>query len=56
MGVDLRGRHINMPKQILHAANIGPALEQMGGKTVAQRVGVTRLFNRAWRAAPRTAN
>ena len=38
VGVDLRGRHINMPKQILHGANVRPALEQMSGKTVAQRV------------------
>src|SRR5262249_36788501 len=33
----------NMAKQILYAANVGPALEQMRGKTVAQGVGGNAL-------------
>ena|SRR5947209_16893074 len=37
--VNLRRCHIHVPKQILHAANVGPALKQMGGKAMAQRMG-----------------
>ncbi len=39
MGVDHRGRYILVTQQGLDGPNIGAALEKMGGKTVAERVG-----------------
>ena len=38
MGVDLRCRDIGMPEQLLYGAQIGPALQQMRGKGVAQHM------------------
>ena len=38
MRIDLGGRDIAMPKHLLDCAQIGTALEQMGGKAVSQRV------------------
>jgi hypothetical protein len=35
MGIDHGGRHIGVPEQILHRADIGARLQQMGGKGVA---------------------
>jgi len=37
--IDLRRRHIHMPEQILDAADIRPALQQVRGETVPQRMG-----------------
>src|SRR4051794_762464 len=36
--VDLRGRHRRVPEQFLHDADVGPAVEQVGGERVPQRV------------------
>ncbi len=38
VGINLRGRHVRMPKQILDAADIGPAFQQVRGETVPQRM------------------
>ena len=39
VGIDLRGRHVHMAEQVLDAADIGPAFQQVRGKTVPQRMG-----------------
>jgi hypothetical protein len=41
VGVDGGGGNIGMPQQQLHHAQVGPVVEQVGGKGVAQRVRVT---------------
>ena len=55
VGIDLRRRHVHVPKQVLDAADIGPAFQQVRGETVPQRMGrdplvelslVRRLTNR----------
>ena len=39
VGIDLRRRHVHMPEQVLDAADIGPAFQQVRGETVPQRMG-----------------
>jgi hypothetical protein len=39
MGVDGGGGDVGMPQQHLHGAQVGPVVDQMRGKCVAQRVG-----------------
>ena len=39
MGINLRSGDIGMAQKGLHAAQIGPAIDQMGGKGVPQHVG-----------------
>jgi hypothetical protein len=39
MGVDGGGGDVGMAQQHLHRAQVGPVVEQMRGKGVAQRVG-----------------
>ena len=34
MGVDLRGHQALVTQQLLHAADVGAAVEQVGGKAV----------------------
>jgi hypothetical protein len=41
--VNLSSGNIRMPKHHLHGAKIGPAIEQMRGKTVPQRVWLQGL-------------
>src|SRR5688572_12982547 len=36
--IDLRRDQALMAQQLLHAANVGPAIEQVRGETMAQRV------------------
>ena len=38
MGMDHRGRHVGMPEQLLHGANVVVGLQQVGGKTMPQRM------------------
>ena len=40
MRVDLRGRYIGMPQDFLQHAQVGTARKHVGGKRVAQRVGM----------------
>ena len=37
--VDLRGFETFVPQEFLNASNIRPAVKQMSGKTVSERVG-----------------
>ena len=39
VGVDLRGGKAGMAKERLHAAEVGPAIQEVGGKSMAQFVG-----------------
>ena len=39
MGVDLRGHKTFVAEEFLDAADVGPAVEKMSGKTVAQGMG-----------------
>ena len=55
MRINLRGAHILMSEQILHRANVRSSFQQMRGKTCRNTCGVTRLSNRARRAACRMA-
>ena len=43
MRVPLGGREVGVAEHLLHRAEIGPALEQMGGERVAQQVRVDAL-------------
>lgn len=38
MGVNLRGGHIAMPQEILHAADVHARFQQVGGKRMAERM------------------
>ena len=38
MGVNLRGRNVGMAEQRLHHAEVGPVLQQMTGKSMAQHM------------------
>src|SRR5215207_6236984 len=38
MGVDLRRRYGRVPKQLLHGSQIGPGIEEVRRKRVAERV------------------
>jgi hypothetical protein len=38
VGVDLRGGEVLVTEELLHAAQVGAAVEQVGGEGVAQRV------------------
>jgi hypothetical protein len=38
VGVDFRGRDVGMAEQELHGAQVGPALQQVGGEAVAHGV------------------
>ena len=38
VGVDLSCRQFTMTEQFLHASEVGPAVEQVGGEAVSQRV------------------
>ena len=40
MGVHLRGRDISVSQQLLHAAQVGAAFQQVRGERVTQRVGL----------------
>ena len=40
MRVDLRGRYIGMPQDFLQHAQVGASREHVGGKGVAQRMGM----------------
>jgi hypothetical protein len=39
MGIDLGSGNIDVTEQFLHGAQVGPALEQVGSKGVAQDMG-----------------
>ena len=43
VGVDLRGGDVGMPENLLDHTQVGPALKQMRGEGVAQRVGMQPL-------------
>ena len=43
VGVDLRRGQIAMAEQFLHAAEVGPAIQQMGGEAVPQGVRAGRV-------------
>src|SRR5438552_12375832 len=45
MRVDLRRRDVRVAEHRLHGAQVGAALEQMGGEAVAQRVRVDALLD-----------
>ena len=45
MRVDHGGRHIAVAEKLLHRADIGARLQQVGGKAVAQGVNRNRLAN-----------
>lgn len=45
MGVDHGGGHIAVAQQLLHSANVGTGLQQVGGKAVAQGVHGHRLVD-----------
>ena len=38
VGIDLRRRHVHVPEQVLDAADIGAAFQQVRGETVARQV------------------
>jgi len=39
MGVDHRGLHIAMTKELLNGSDVGSALQQVGGKAMAKGAG-----------------
>ena len=41
--IDHRGLDVRVPEQLLHRPNVLPALQQMRGKTVAQRMRCSNL-------------
>ncbi len=43
-GVDLGGGDADVSQELLHLAQFGAAIQQMGGEAVAQRVGRHSLF------------
>src|SRR5437588_7062585 len=45
MRVDLRRRDVRVAEHRLHGAQVGAALEQMGGEAVAQRVRIDALLD-----------
>ena len=45
VGVDHRCRHVGMPQQFLHGADVRSGLEQVGGKAVSERVRVDQLVD-----------
>ena len=47
VGVDLSCGQISMAEQFLHAPEIGPAVQQVGGKAVSQRVRAGRVHQPA---------
>jgi len=55
MGVDLRGRHVPMPHQLLDGADVVPCLQQVRRKAVARVCGVARLAIPVRRTAERIA-
>lgn len=42
-GIDLGGRDVGVPQQLLHRAQIATGLQHMAGKGVPQHVGMHRL-------------
>jgi hypothetical protein len=40
MSVDLRGREVRVPQELLNRPQVGSSFEQVGGVRVAQDVGV----------------
>lgn len=51
VGVDHSGGDIAMPEQLLNGANIGSALQQMGGERMAKGMGLMCLVRPARRTA-----
>ena len=45
MGIQLRGRDITVPHQLLEGTQIGAVFQQVNCKAVAQRVGGDFFFN-----------
>ena len=43
MGIDFSSGNIRMAEHALYSPQIGPALEQMGSKTVAKQMGIDGL-------------
>jgi len=44
LGVNLGGRHGCVPQKLLDHAEVGPAFEEMGGKGMAEHVGMKSAF------------
>jgi hypothetical protein len=46
VGVDHRGGHIRVPEQVLNGPNIRPALQQMGGEGMPERISTLLIMRR----------
>jgi len=49
--VNHRGFDRRMPHEVLNGSNVGPALEEMRGEGMSQRI-ITLLINSVWRGSP----